>query len=304
VGACIERRLRARLSQDRGRPALDLDSALAGVETQTGVDFRPARARAGFSRGHLLDVVLKLPGAKGTAEELAGAEALLAGLLGDATVEDWLGELSVLPAPRGGALAVLQSSPEDSHFFPLSELQAAIGAAVRGLYAGLPDAPLWASGGEHRWTLLELDVERADDYPAQADVALCSTFMPEMLKCYLAGSPFASRRFSRHGEIFAYLKSERPEGDPKTALAVRRVLEDALDAALVTERAGRVVGSGMGIVYSYVDFALASVDRALDVVRTVAARVGLPQRSWVLFCDSALEGEWAAIFPGTPAPPL
>jgi hypothetical protein len=198
---------------------------------------------------------------------------------------------------------VVQPTSREEAFFQLSELPAAVRAAVRGLHAGLPGAPLWATGGEQCWTLLELDVERAPDYPAQADVALCSTFMPEMMKCYLSGAPFSSVRFSSQGEIFAYLKSRHLGGDPRMALAARRVLEDALDAALVTERAGRVVGSGMGVLYSYVDFALASVERALGVVRSVAERVGLPERSWLLFCDSALEGECAEIFPRAPAPP-
>jgi hypothetical protein len=81
------------------------------------------------------------------------------------------------------------------------------------------------------------------------------------------------------------------------------VLEDALDAALVVERCGRVVGSGMGVVYSYVDFALSSLDRAVDVVRTVARRVGLPPRSWLLFCDTALSDDWVAVHADAPAPP-
>jgi len=299
----IEQRLRHRLSAERGRPALGLDAAVALVEERTGIGFSRALVRAGFSRGHLLDVVLKLPGGRGNANETSAAETLLELALGEAVVEDWLGELSVVPAPRGGPLAVLSSSPPEPHLFPLVELPLAVEAAVRGLYEGLPDKPLWATGGEQRWTLLELDVEGAEDYAAQADVALCSTFMPEMLKCYLAGSSFASRRFSRHGELFAYLKCKSIGDDSRAALAARRVLEDALDAALVTERCGRVVGSGMGVLYSYVDFALASVDRAIAVVQTVAARVGLPERSWMLFCDTALEAEWVPMFSTSPPPP-
>jgi hypothetical protein len=151
--------------------------------------------------------------------------------------------------------------------------------------------------------MFEASAERADDYPAQDDLLLASTYLPEMLKCFLAGSPFASSRFSRHGELFAYLKVESHETDPRLSLSTRRVLEDALDAALVSECAGRVVGSGLGVRYSYVDFALANVDHAIDVVADVARRVGLPKRSWLLFCDTALDGEWAPVHPDAPAPP-
>jgi hypothetical protein len=295
--------VRARLSPERGSPALELAAALAAVRAETGVDLDRAIARAGFARGHLLDVVIRLPGARGTEAEAAAAEGLVTSLLGEALADDWLDQVTLEPAPRGGALSVLQSVPQEGSYFPLGELRWAVGAAVSGLYAGLPAEPLWASGEEQRWTLLELDVERSDDYASQADVALCATFMPEMLKCYLSGSPFASLRFSRHGEIFAYLKHQSAGADAREALAARRVLEDALDAALVTERCGRVVGSGMGVVYSYVDFALVSLERGLEVIRTVASRVGLPPRSWLLFCDSALAGDWAAVHPAAPPPP-
>jgi hypothetical protein len=298
-----EASVRERLSPERGRPASPLATALATVRTETGVDFSRAVARAGFTRGHLLDVVIKLPGARGSRGEGDAAELLVLEVLGEAAADDWVNQVTLEPAPHGGALSVLQSRPEAGSYFPLAELPAAVTAAARGLSAGLPGDPLWASGGEQRWTLLELDVDPADDYARQADVALCSTFMPEMLRCYLYGSPFASRRFSRHGEIFAYLKHLSAGGGARDALAARRVLEDALDAALVVERCGRVVGSGMGVVYSYVDFALSSLERGVDVIRTIASRVGLPPRSWLLFCDSALSDDWVAVHPAAPAPP-
>jgi hypothetical protein len=298
-----EASVRERLSPERGRPASPLGTALAALRAETGVDFSRAAARAGFTRGHLLDVVIKLPGARGTRGEEAAAERLVTTLLGEAAADDWIDQVTLEPAPHGGALPVLQSLPESGSYFALAELAAAVTAAAQGLHAGLPAEPLWASGGEQRWTLLELDVDPADDYARQADVALCTTFMPEMLRCYLYGSPFASRRFSRHGEIFAYLKHVSAGGGTRDALAARRVLEDALDAALVVERCGRVVGSGMGVVYSYVDFALSSLDRALSVIRTIASRVGLPPRSWLLFCDNELSDDWAAVHPASPPPP-
>jgi hypothetical protein len=298
-----ESSVRERLSPERGRPASPLGTALGAVRAETGVDFSRAVARAGFTRGHLLDVVIKLPGARGTRGEEDAAESLVTTLLGEAVADDWIDQVTLEPAPHGGALSVLQSAPESGSYFALAELSAAVTAAARGLYAGLPAEPLWASGGEQRWTLLELDVDPSEDYARQADVALCSTFMPEMLRCYLYGSPFSSLRFSRHGEIFVYLKHANGQGGARDALAARRVLEDALDAALVMERCGRVVGSGMGVVYSYVDFALSSLERALDVIRTIAGRVGLPPRSWLLFCDSALSDDWAAVHPAAPPPP-
>jgi len=295
--------LRRCVAPNRGYAPLALAEALASVKRDGGVDFSRARARAGFARGHLIDVVLELPGGRGNAAEENAAERLVSLALGEARAEDWLGEVSLVVAPRGGALRVVQASAENSNFFALAELASAFEAAIGGLYAGFSPQPLWAQGGEQRWVLLELDVERADSFPAQSDVALASTFMPEMLKCFLSGAPFASARFSREGELFAYLKTEERVRDPRQALAARRVLEDALDAALVSERAGRVVGSGMGVVYSYVDFALHEVDRALAVVAEVARRVGLPKRSWIQFCDTPLADAWVPMHADAPVPP-
>jgi hypothetical protein len=299
-----EPELLALVAADRGAKPIALDAALARVKQTTGVDLSRARARAGFSRGHLLDVFVSLPGGRGDAQEVSAARELLSLVLGDARVSDWLGELAVVPAPRGGPLAVVQPAAQDrAQFFPLSELGSAFEAAISGLYLGLPDAPLCEIGGEQRWTLLELEAERAEDYAAQDDAVLASTFMPEMLKCFLAGSSFASCRFSRHGELFAYLKFRQRPRDLRAGLAARRVLEDAIDAALVSERAGRVVGSALGVMYAYVDFALSDPERAVNAVRSVGRRVGLPEQSWVLFCDSALDAEWVGLRAGAPPPP-
>jgi hypothetical protein len=291
-----EQAWRERVSPTRGCPALSFAAALDAVRERHRVDFGAARARAGFSRGHLLDVVLELPGGRGSDDERGAAESLLEALLGEALATDFIGEISVVAAPRGGPLKVVQEArPGSPNFFTLAELRATVDAAVSGLYAGLSPDPLWAVGGEQRWYLFELDVEAAAEYPRQTDVALVSTFMPEMLKCFLSGASFASRRFFRTGELLAYLKYPSPERDPRRALAKRRVLEDALDAALVSERAGRVVGSGMGVIHSYVDLALDRVDRGIGVLREVARRVGLGSSGTLEFCDEALASECVTI---------
>ncbi|HEX5100530.1 MAG TPA: hypothetical protein VFV94_13570 [Polyangiaceae bacterium] len=299
-----EASLRARIAVARGAPPLDLPTALALVRDRHRLDLSQARARAGFTRGHLLDIVLALPGGRNTPDEELAAGELVELLLGEARRDDWIHSVTSLAAPRGGLLKIVQAAPDEGRFFPLSELEATVTAAIQGIHAGLPSEPLWKLGGEQRWYLFELDVEPLPAYPEQADVALVSTFLPELVKCFLSGGPFASTRFSRAGELFGYLKYESRERDPRRALAQRRVLEDALDAALVSERAGRVIGSGMGVVHSYVDFALSSVERAVKAVRSVAGRVGLGPRTWIQFFDAPLENEWLGARSDTPPPPL
>jgi hypothetical protein len=289
--AVDELALRTRVSSERGAPALELSTAVALTAERHGVDFTRSHARAGMARGHLVDVILELPGGRADAGEHEAADALLALSLGEARFADWIGNVSVIAAPRGGPLKVVQKRSDASRVFPVAELPLAIASAVAGVHAGLPDAPLWALGGEQRWYLFELDPDPRVEGTVQADVVLVSTFLPELLKCFLSGGPFASVRFSRHGELFAYLEYENREPDPRRALARRRVLEDAVDAALVSERAGRVIGSGMGILNSYVNFALHQVAQGIAVVREVAERVGATAPGTdgnVRFCDAAL----------------
>lgn len=284
-----ERKLRALVDPARGAAPLELEAALAATRERYAVDFRGARARAGVARGHLIDVILEQPGGSGGAGEQEAAEAFVDLLLGEARFHDWIGSVAVAPAPRGGPLRVVQSRPGDARFFPLEELAGAVGAAVNGIHAGLPAGPLWSLGGEQRWYLFELDGGAHAEHAAESDVLLVSTFMPELLKSFLSGAPFASTRFSRSAELFAYLKYENREPDARRALARRRVLEDALDAALVSERAGRVIGSGLGVTHSYVHFALERVAHALDLVFEVMAKVGLQGApSAVEFCDAPL----------------
>ena len=231
------------------------------------------------------------------------AEAFVELVLGEARRADWVDSVTSLAAPRGGLLKVVQATADDGRFFPLVELAPSVEAALQGIHAGLPSEPLWALGGEQRWYLFELDVEPAHRYAAQSDVALVSTFLPELLKCFLSGASFASTRFSRAGELFAYLKYESGERDARQALARRCLLEDALDAALVREKAGRVIGSGTGVVYSYVNLALANIERAVEVIRVVAQRLGLSPNTWLQFFDAPLTDSWVGLTSDTPAPP-
>jgi len=283
-----EAELRAALDPARGAPARTLAEALAVTRERHGIDFASARARAGIARGHLIDVVVELPGGRGDAAEHDALDTLLELLLGEARVDDWLGDATVVPAPRGGALKVVQARPDAARFFALAELKDALEAAVAGIHAGLPDAPLWSLGGEQRWYLLELEGTSEQPTP-ESDLVLVSTFMPELLKSYFAGAPFASTRFTRAHELFAYLRYENDEADVRSALARRRVLEDALDAALVSERTGRVIGGGMGVRHSQVHFALARPAHGVTVVRQIAAKVGIvgPEGA-ICFCDHAL----------------
>lgn len=283
-----------------GRPALALESCVS-LHSGSTAQFAKASVRAGFTRGHLLDVVINLPGGSGSEGELDDAESLVWELLGERRAEAWVGDVKVAPAPRGGPLRVLANASESG--FPLGELPAALDAAVAGLYAGFAEQPHWARSDSGAWTLFELTPEPASDWADEDDLVMASTCVPELLKSRLSKQPFSSQRFSRHGELFFHLKYE-DEGSPDERLAARRALEDTLDNALASGKVGRVVGGGLGLRYSYVLLALDAFERSLELTAHICRRAKLPLRSWLLPLDSDLACEWYAVWPHSPAPLL
>lgn len=285
-----------------GRPKLPFELAVAEVKKKTGLDLTHARARAGFARGHLLDVALFVPGGKGKAEEDEAAELLVDFLLGEQERRTFIGEVRTAPAPRGGSLRVYDPR-FDARTLPIVKLPATVSAAVRGLHSGLPEVPWWANRNELEYVLFELEAEPADDYSAQDDVAFASTCLPEMLHCFLRGASFSSARFSRHGETFAYLKYHTGGAALSRAVEQRDELEQGLDRALVEAECGRVIGRGIGLVYAYLELALVDVQRSAEILREHGARAGLGPKSWLLFCDSRLAEEWIGVHPEAPEPP-
>lgn len=283
-------------------PPRSLAEACRSTLEATGVDLGRARARAGFGRGHLLDVVLHVPGGSGGDAEQRAAELFVSTLLGEELFETWIGSVSAVPAVRGGPLRVLNDGAREGSTFPVEELRDAVLAARDGLLAGLPEVPLCELDGAE-WTMFETTPEPAPDYAAQDDLVLATSSMPEMLKSFLSGQPFASERFSRCSERFVYLKIDQSGMDAEPRLHQRTALEDALDGALRSARLGCVVGNGLGLRYGYVDLAIVEPERALEIIRARARAHALPRRSWLLHCDTRLEASWVGLWPDSPPPP-
>ena len=107
-----------------------------------------------------------------------------------------MSSITSAPLPKSGPIQLIQHNDELAKTFGLQELPQAVDRAVHGVHEALPAAPLFAeplpAAPERRdWVMLE--VESGDgECSAQADLLLASTFLPEMLKCFLQGSPFSS----------------------------------------------------------------------------------------------------------------
>lgn len=285
------------------RAALPLERVSVSVERSTGHSLAGARVRAGFGRGHLLELVVLLPRATSARDEaaLTAAESAVYALLGDQRADDWIGRIDVAPLPRGGPLRLVDADSSLEPTFPLSLLETTVDTAIRSLHDGMRAQSGSTSKHSNEWTLLEAEPDQESPASEQGDLLFASTRLPEMLKCFLEGAPFSSCRFSPSGERFCYLKY-RHDGEGETRILERQALEDRLDAALGVDGLGSVVGNGIGTRHSYVDFACVDVPRALLVTRQLGQRLGLPRSSWILFCDSEWRREWVGIWEQTPAP--
>jgi hypothetical protein len=288
-----------------GRAAQPFASAIANVANDTGIDLERARVRVGFVRAHLLELLVLAPRFSGSRDEVAERAAHLAveALLGEELMERWIGQVAVAPLPRGGSLRVYDPADAGASSLPLAELLPTVSHAIGSLYEGLPAAPCHARDRGGDWTMLEAEATPASDWSGQDDLVVATTMMPEMLRSFLCEPRFWSGRFSAHGESFCYVKVDQRGLQSEQRLAQRSALEDALDAALAPAAIGSVVGNGTGVRYAYVVLALERVSAGLSSVREVCRTAGMPKRTWILFCDAQLEGEWLPIWPDSPPPP-
>lgn len=289
-----------------GRAPRELPLALAAIERTHAVDLSRARLRAGFSRGHLLEITLHVPGGDAATSTQIAAENLVRLLLGDRVFETWIGAVHAVAAPRGGPLRVLDvNAPPrvQGGELPLSELCSTVAAAVVGVQRGLPEqswversasAPASTSA---EWTMLEVEALPDATGVDKDDLMLASTCTPELLHCYLSGSPCSSRRFSRHGERFVFLSYADAEPSAQQRVARRSLIEAVLVERLPGVAA--VTGVGIGLGTTYVDLALCDLETGLGRLIAELRSLELPPRSFIQFFDSELSEEWLSISHGS-----
>jgi hypothetical protein len=278
-----------------GRSAVPLEQALIEVESDHGVALSRASLRAGFSRGHLLEITLGVPGGSGAENEQIAAEDLVRAVLGDRLFETWVGAVHVSAEPRSSSLRVLDVRAPRVKLH-VQELYDTVAAAARGVLSGLPErsyAERAVATSSAEWTMLEVE-PLADAPPGyKEDLVLASTCTPELLRCFLDGAPCSSRRFSRVGESFLFLSYPDASRDMKSRVARRTVIESELAGELSDIAA--VTGVGLGAHSTYVDFALCNLETGLPRLIAKLRSLALPRDSFVAFVDSELCDEWVPI---------
>ncbi len=262
-------------------PPLLPSVAFSRVAQTAGVDLRGIRFRVGVGRGHLLELVAHLPkrallpnsgdtqGGSAPPFQLGphveaerreavegGVEALVEDLLGQELFERWVGEISFEQMPTNTGLRLVKSGQERT-LHAASELYSTVRAVEADIHAGLSQV-LWSENYGATWSMLELEPSEPARDQRQPDLAVAVTCYPELVRCFLSGASFDSRRFSAKNERFVVI-AVLILGAQAVRFSAKECLEKAFDQQLRTAKLGAVIGVGTGVRYLYFTLALSNI---------------------------------------------
>ena len=170
---------------------------------------------------------------------------------------------------------------------------------ITTVLADLPDRPYWKMP-----KLAQVESKfrpERQEYADQDDAMFGTTVIPELREAGFKPG-FCSCRFSRQGETFCYLKIDASDVDLEERYKRKKMIEEAMDSELREDGIGAVVGTATGRKYLYFDLAVVDVVKTLEATRRrLLALEVLPVRSWLLFYDAELAGEYIGLRSATPA---
>ncbi len=226
----------------------------------------------------LVDLAFYSKRYKGPEDPEAGNSVWVASevILGEETLDVWIGDISVNKGKgkREGGV-------------PLSEMQQAVDAAVAKVQEGLPAQPLWESAEGLTGTLWELKPEEREEYPHQLDMFVGRSCHKAMWEAAHGSVVFDSRRYSRFGEVFAYVKTDGTVDLSGEKFEDKAEMEDAIAAELTKRQIGAVVGGGTGRRYSYIDLALSDPAEGVQAVVDVMREGNMVKETWIQFFDES-----------------
>ena len=266
--------------------------AIATVAGRTEIDVSEWRVQATLGELHFLDLKWFLPPGM-QAEQLHYAAFVLSeALLGEQAMVTWIGDISL--EEHSGARRSAGNAPVS--------LRARVQALVAQIDERLPsDGQTTTEAG----FVYELEPKDEEDYSGRQDLFVATTHaLADLWKAAHSNFHFSSRRFSKTGETFCYVKMDGRDDVNHGDLDVRARLQAAIDELLLPSGLGAVTGGGTGRRYSYIDLALRHLDHGLSEVRGALQRAGVPERSWLLFFDAQFADEWIGVYDSTPAPML
>jgi hypothetical protein len=277
------------------RPSRSADQIPHAVRDRTGHNMGSSTVQVRLGNERRIDfVVQSVLALKDEAAALEAARAALDYLIGEDVVQRWGGHLDV---------AEMTHAIGDS-FVPLVRVRSQVLDLVTGVLEGLPGRPFFKMPplAKIEW---KRHAPKHDDFPDQEDAMFGTTVVPEVREA--AAKPgFYSVRYSRQGETFCYLKIDASDAyDLDERYKRKKLIEEAIDAQLREDGIGAVVGTATGRRYLYLDLAVLDVVKTLEAARRrLLALELLPVRSWLMFYDADLAGEYIGLRSATPRPPL
>ncbi len=223
-------------------------------------------------------------------------------LLGEETFEKWVGFIEVKEQPPFRNIGFLKVRNKDA--ISLNHLAAEVQKRIEEIKSTLPRKPYYEDFEEDPWVVLNLKPEKKKDYAFKEDLFV-ARFVSEALfrAMHEERTTFSAERFSNHGEIFLYLKMDGSSEDLDQELFEDKAsIEDALELALNGQ--GRMIGTGTGLRYSYIDLAVKKLDEAIPVIQNTLQKGKLTKRSWLILHDPDYQNEWIGIWADSPAPYL
>lgn len=273
----------------------DVDTARAAVESRCGESTALSSVAILPGAGNQLDLVFHGAASAIAEDETVNHQAFVLAecLLGEEILDKWIGFIVADPN---------LDAPEET-LTPLEDLRHEVEAHIADIRRDLPERPYRDTADGSEWSLLELKPQEASDYAEQHDLFVVRTPNVDLWRA-THGPSFCDERYSRHGEVFCYLKLDGSQGLEHEKFTDKGEIEGALDAVLKPLQLGCTIGGGSGLRYSYIELALLDVDRAISKCRRLLAEGGVPLHSWLLFHNPDLEHQWVGIYDETPPPPL
>jgi hypothetical protein len=276
------------------RPAQEAELIPELVRARTGHHMSSTTVQARLGQCRQIDFVFQsLLAHSNDKVALDVARVALDYLIGEDVVQRW-----------GGHLDIVELSHTLTHsFVPLPRVRSIVLDLISGVLSGLPDRPYWKMP---KLSPIESKFrpDKADEYGKQDDAMFGTTVIPELRDAGFKPG-FSSSRFSRQGEMFCYLKIDMSEATLDDRYKRKKIIEEAMDTELREEGIGAIVGTATGRKYIYFDLAVMDVVKTLDATRRrLLALELLPTRSWLMFYDADLSGEYIGLRSATPPPPL
>jgi len=186
------------------------------------------------------------------------------------------------------------SNLEQQPFYPLNSLRNVLASRVVELVDELPIERCWERTLDGFYSLKGSSWE-------EGLRPVITTPYPATIFAKERRMLFHSSAFTRHDEVFAYLKMSQDQ-ELAHDVETRFELEDKLDRELRKAKAGCVLGGGVGNEASYIDMIISDLPEAAEILREQAAKAKLPETSWLLFYDTYWVDEWVGMFKRTPPP--